>query len=177
MSDSNPNLQLAPARLAPLHNGSVYQTGQNNTDNAVNQQMALIGSSGGKKSKNRRKRSKKSRRRKTRKSRKSKKSRKMTKKRRRRKGGDAIKPQVFTPTYPQPPGSVTPNQNSAAITKLFADSAANAEFDGKVGSTSGGKRRSNRRSNKRSNKCRSCMKRHGRKSRKKRGGVRWGCMS
>lgn len=173
MSDSKPNLQLAPAPIAPLHNGSVYQTGQNNTDNAVKQQMALIGSSGGKKSKKKRrskrrgsKSHKKSRRRKSRKTR-----------RRRRRGGDAIKPQVFTPTYPQPPGSVTPNQNSAAITKLFAGAAANAEFDGKVGSTSGGKRRSNRRSNKRSNKCRSCMKRHGRKSRKKRGGVTWTCMS
>jgi len=152
MSDSKPNLQLAPASIAPLHKGSVYQTGQNNTDNAVKQQMALIG---GKlhqplSTKSRRKiRKSKSRR----KHRKSKKDRKKKTRRRRIKGGD---------------------QNSAAITQLFADSAANAEFDSKVGGTgakSGAKQSGAKRSS------RSCMKRHGRKSTKKRGGVKWGCMS
>ncbi len=163
MTDSKPDLQLKAAPIARLHNGSMYQTGQNNTANATKQQMELIGTSGGKKrtSRSRRTSSRRKRRRRTHK--------------KRRKGGDSstIKPQTFFPTYLVPAGSVTPNQNSAAITKLFADSAANAEFDGKVGEKSGGKR------NKRSvNKRRkSCMKRHGRKSRKKRGGVSWGCMS
>ncbi len=174
MSDSKPNLQLAPASIAPLHKGSVYQTGQNNTDNAVKQQMALIG---GKlhqplSTKSRRKIRKSKSRRKHRKSKKDRK--KKTRRRRIKGGGDAIKPQTFPPTYPVPAGSVTPDQNSAAITQLFADSAANAEFDSKVGGTgakSGAKQSGAKRSS------RSCMKRHGRKSTKKRGGVKWGCMS
>lgn len=168
MTDSKPNLQLKAAPIAPLYNGSVYQTGQNNTANATKQQMELIGASGGKK---RTSRSSRKRRTSSRRKRRRRRGSSIHKKRR---GGDSstIKPQTFPPTYPVPAGSVTPNQNSAAITKLFADSAANAEFDGKVGEKSGGKR------NKRSGKCKSCLKRqHGRKSRKKRGGVKWGCMS
>jgi hypothetical protein len=181
-ADSKPNLQLAAAPIARLHHGSIYQTGQNNAANATKQQMELIGTAGGKRLKRKRRthktrriksRSKSRRTHKRKRSKKSKKSKKSKRSKRRRGGGDSstIKPQTFSSTYFVSAGAVTPNQNSAAITKLFADSAANAEFDGKVGSK-GGKRRG------RSRKCRSCMKRqHGRKSRKKRGGVKWGCMS
>lgn len=178
-ADSKPNLQLAAAPIARLHHGSIYQTGQNNAANATKQQMELIGTAGGKRLKRKRRTHKtrriksRSKSRRTHKRKRSKKSKKSKRSKRRRGGGDSstIKPQTFSSTYFVSAGAVTPNQNSAAITKLFADSAANAEFDGKVGSK-GGKRRG------RSRKCRSCMKRqHGRKSRKKRGGVKWGCMS
>lgn len=168
MSSSKPDLQLEPAPIAPLHQGSIYKTGQQNTADAVNQQMALIGTGG---SRHRRYRNK------------SQKRRKM--------GGNnetGIKPQTFPPTYPIPAGSIPPNQNSAAITELYAKSMANSEYDDLVGTKSGGKRR-------RKHKKLTTKKRHGKKlycrtrkyrvkrrggkgkNKSKKGGIKWGCMS
>jgi hypothetical protein len=135
MSSSKPDLQLEPAPIAPLHQGSIYKTGQQNTADAVNQQMALIGTGG---SRRRRYHNK-------------------SKKRRKKMGGSGetgIKPQTFPPTYPVPAGSIPPNQNSAAITELYAKSMANSEYDGLVGTKSGGKRKRKKSATK---------KRHGKK--------------
>jgi len=174
MSNSKPDLQLEPAPIAPLHQGSIYKTGQQNTADAVNQQMSLIGTGG-----SRRRRHNKS------------------KKRRKKMGGSGetgIKPQTFPPTYPVPAGSIPPNQNSAAITELYAKSMANSEYDGLVGTKSGGKRKRKhnykksatkkrhrkklcRHKHKHTRKCR--VKRQGGKGKgkSKKGGIKWGCMS
>jgi len=177
MSNSKPDLQLEPAPIAPLHQGSIYKTGQQNTADAVNQQMALIGTGG---------------------SRRRHRYHNKSKKRRKKMGGSGetgIKPQTFPPTYPVPAGSIPPNQNSAAITELYAKSMANSEYDGLVGTKSGGKCRRKykhnhkksatkkrnakvcRRKHKHTQKCR--IKRRGGKgkNKSKKGGVKWGCMS
>ena len=172
MSNSKPDLQLEPAPIAPLHQGSIYKTGQQNTADAVNQQMALIGTGGSRRHNK-------------------------SKKRRKKMGGSGetgIKPQTFPPTYPIPAGSIPPNQNSAAITELYAKSMANSEYDGLVGTKSGGKRRHKRKhkksatkkrhrkklcrhKHKHTRKCR--VKRRGGKgkNKSKKGGIKWGCMS
>jgi len=95
----------------------------------------------------------------------------MNKKTKKRWGGDnavVIKPQTFPPTYPVPPGGTTSNENSAAITKLFADSAANSEYDSMAGVKKGGNR---------SIKRKSCLKNQRCHKRKTGGYVKWGCMS
>lgn len=172
---SKPDLQLEPAPIAPLHQGSIYKTGQQNTADAVNQQMALIGTGGSHRHHHY--------------------YHNKSKKRRKKMGGSSetgIKPQTFPPTYPVPAGSIPPNQNSAAITELYAKSMANSEYDGLVGTKSGGKRRRKRKHKKlttkkrhgkklyrRTRKCR--VKRRGgkgkNKSKSKKGGIKWGCMS
>jgi hypothetical protein len=161
---SNSRLQLAPAPIAPIPSGSINQAGILQAQASLDKQMSLI--SGGNKRYSTRKRGHKRR--------KSTKKQRQGRKRRQRTGG-AIIPQTFPPTYPQPAGGITPNDSSVAITKLFASSAANSEYDGLVGtkpntSTSGGKRR-----------IKSCLKsRRKRRKRKRRGGtshVKWGCMS
>ena len=172
MSNSKPDLQLEPAPIAPLHQGSIYKTGQQNTADAVNQQMALIGTGGSRRRRRHRYHNK-------------------SKKRRGKMGGSetGIKPQTFPPTYPVPAGSIPPNQNSAAITELYAKSMANSEYDGLVGTKSGGKRKRKKSATKkrhvkvyhrkrnRTRKCR--VKRRGGKgnNKSKKGGVKWGCMS
>ena len=146
----SPDLQLKPAGIAPIPTGSVYKAGQIQGNAATAKQMALIETTtGGRK-------------------------RKFKKTRRRRKigGGDAIKPQTFPPTYPVPAGSTTANQNSAAITELYAKTAANSEYDGLVGKTtnSGGSRKKQPRRRKHKTTTR-------RRKTKKHGGVKWTCMS
>ena len=171
MNNSKPDLQLEPAPIAPLHQGSIYKTGQQNTADAVNQQMALIGTGGSRRHNK-------------------------SKKRRKKMGGSGetgIKPQTFPPTYPVPAGSIPPNQNSAAITELYAKSMANSEYDGIVGTKSGGKRKHKKSATKKRSHNRSikvCRRKHKHtkkcfrvKSRKvrggkgKKGGIKWGCMS
>ena len=166
---SSVDVQLKPTPVAAIPTGSVYQAGMIQGQNSQAQQMALIGNKNGGKFKQR-KRSKRKR------SRKKHSTKRHSTKRKRKRGG-AITPQTFPPTYPQPSGGVTPNESSAAITKLFANSAANSEYDGLVGTTTnkGGRRTSKRYSKKK--RVKSCLKSKKRKKRKGGNHIRWGCMS
>ena len=116
-----------------------------------------------------------------------------SKKRRKKMGGSGetgIKPQTFPPTYPVPAGSIPPNQNSAAITELYAKSMANSEYDGLVGTKSGGKRKHKKSATKKRHRKKLCRHKHKHtrkcrvkrrggkgKNKSKKGGIKWGCMS
>ena len=153
-------LQMQPSAVASIPTGNVMKAGQQNTYASTDRQMALIG---GRTKKNKRGYKYKS----------SKRKRNAKRNAKRQRGGDGngnIKPQTFPSTYPIPPDGSSPNQNSAEITKLYAKTAANSEFDSQVGKQQlGGKRR------------KSLKKRYFVKKtfRRKKGGrhIQWGCWS